>query len=57
MQKLKDQIAKLEQHNVSDKPWMLKGEISSSERPKNSLLEVALDYDHTAKVLDVYKSC
>nr|XP_002738217.2 PREDICTED: U3 small nucleolar ribonucleoprotein protein MPP10-like [Saccoglossus kowalevskii] len=47
--KLKENINKLENANVGDKPWQLTGEISSTKRPDNSLLEEHLEFDHTTR--------
>lgn len=51
--KVKEQIGKLEEANVAEKPWMLKGEINSKQRPVNSLLEAELDYETTSKATPV----
>jgi len=49
MQKIKEINTRIEDESVSDKHWSLVGEISSRQRPENSLLETTLDFDHTAK--------
>ncbi|KAI5953840.1 MPP10 [Candida margitis] len=47
---LQREIEKLEAELVADKKWTLKGEITSNERPKESLLEENdLSFDRTAK--------
>ncbi|KAI5951990.1 MPP10 [Candida jiufengensis] len=47
---LQQEIAKLEAELVADKKWTLKGEITSNDRPKESLLEEnELSFDRTAK--------
>ena len=47
---LQQEIAKLEAELVADKKWTLKGEVTSNERPKESLLEEnELAFDRTAK--------
>lgn len=48
-EKLKKEIQKLEEGSIGDKPWMLKGEVDSSVRPMNSLLEEFVDFEHTSK--------
>jgi len=49
IEKLHKQILEVEEQLVAEKPWVLRGEITSKERPVNSLLEVVLDFEHTAK--------
>ncbi|XP_046855402.1 U3 small nucleolar ribonucleoprotein protein MPP10-like isoform X2 [Xenia sp. Carnegie-2017] len=46
-EKVKKQIAALEQSNIATKSWQLSGETSASVRPQNSLLEEVLQFDHT----------
>uniref|UniRef100_A0A182JSP9 U3 small nucleolar ribonucleoprotein protein MPP10 n=1 Tax=Anopheles christyi TaxID=43041 RepID=A0A182JSP9_9DIPT len=48
-EKLKEKISKMEASLLKDKPWQLKGEISAETRPKNSLLEEVLQYEHTTR--------
>ncbi|XP_040167917.1 U3 small nucleolar ribonucleoprotein protein MPP10 [Anopheles arabiensis] len=48
-EKLKEKISKMEAGMLKDKPWQLKGEISAETRPKNSLLEEVLQYEHTTR--------
>lgn len=48
-QRLKKRIEELEENALADKPWQLKGEITSSTRPKNSLLEEVLEFDSVAR--------
>ena len=43
------EIAKLEDENVSDKPWLLMGEANAKKRPENSLLETDLEFEQSAK--------
>lgn len=43
------EIATLEDENVAEKPWLLKGESNAKRRPENSLLETDLEFEHTAK--------
>ena len=44
----KDRIKKLEEANIAEKPWQLKGEVTSSKRPVNSLLEEHVTFDYTS---------
>lgn len=48
-ERLEKKIKRLEEQTISEKPWQLKGEISSENRPQNSLLEKVLDFDLTAR--------
>merc|ERR1740124_2102470 len=45
---MQDKIAKLEDANLSEKPWQLGGETNSRKRPMNSLLEEFMAFDHTS---------
>lgn len=47
--RLKKRIEEYEENALADKPWQLKGEISSSTRPKNSLLEEFLEFDSVTR--------
>ena len=38
-------LSKLELEQIAEKPWQMKGEVSGSRRPVNSLLEADLDFD------------
>ncbi|CAH0481040.1 unnamed protein product [Peronospora belbahrii] len=52
-QRLQKEIKELEREAVSEKPWLLKGEVRSAARPENSLLEAVLDYDIPVKIAPV----
>lgn len=44
--RLSKHISKLEEQAISDnKPWALKGEVTAKDRPQNSLLEEAVEFD------------
>ncbi|CAL4109478.1 unnamed protein product [Meganyctiphanes norvegica] len=42
-------IESLEEEQMSEKPWFLKGEVQNQDRPENSTLEEHLEYDIAAK--------
>lgn len=44
-----DSIHKSMLDDVTDKQWQLKGETTAKTRPKESLLEEYLEYDHTTR--------
>lgn len=48
-ERLKNRIQQLEQESVSEKPWQLRGEVSASSRPQNSLLEEFVEFDVTTR--------
>ncbi|XP_050077160.1 U3 small nucleolar ribonucleoprotein protein MPP10 [Anopheles maculipalpis] len=48
-ERLKEKITQMESKLLKEKPWQLKGEISAETRPKNSLLEEILEYEHTTR--------
>ncbi|CAI5730880.1 unnamed protein product [Peronospora destructor] len=52
-QRLQKEIKELEREAISEKPWVLKGEVRSAARPENSLLEAVLDYDRPVKAASV----
>lgn len=44
--RINKRIAQLEEEAISDnKPWALKGEVTAKDRPQNSLLEEAVEFD------------
>eukprot|EP00041_Stephanoeca_diplocostata_P022688 m.543521 g.543521 ORF g.543521 m.543521 type:complete len:667 (-) comp22129_c2_seq1:676-2676(-) len=45
--RMREEIAKLEEVNVGDKPWQLAGEVQAGARPLDSLLQEDLDFDVT----------
>jgi len=44
------EIEKIENEMASEKPWMLKGEVTGKHRPLNSLLAEHLDFDIAMKL-------
>jgi U3 small nucleolar RNA-associated protein MPP10 len=46
---LQRQIAELEQKNIEAKPWQLTGEVFSSARPENSLLQETTEFDYMTR--------
>lgn len=48
-ERLKNKIGKLEEEALAEKPWQLKGEVSASNRPQNSLLEEFVEFDITTR--------
>ncbi|KAI0134454.1 U3 small nucleolar ribonucleoprotein mpp10 [Xylariales sp. AK1849] len=51
--KLAEEIRKLEAANVAEKKWALAGEARAADRPKHSLLEEDLDFEHVGKPVPV----
>ncbi|XP_016905757.2 U3 small nucleolar ribonucleoprotein protein MPP10 [Apis cerana] len=48
-ERLKNKIGKLEEEALAEKPWQLRGEVSASNRPQNSLLEEFVEFDITTR--------
>ncbi|KAI5639029.1 mpp10 protein domain-containing protein [Phthorimaea operculella] len=48
-QRLQQTIARLEQKNLNEAPWQLKGEVDATRRPQNSLLQEVVDFDLTSR--------
>jgi len=48
-EKQKKKVKDLEELNLAEKPWQLKGETNARARPENSLLSEAIDFDTLAK--------
>lgn len=51
--KLAEEIRRLEAENVAQKKWTLSGEARAADRPKHSLLEEDLDFEHAGKPVPV----
>lgn len=43
---MKKKINRLEEANITNKPWQLTGEATARARPVNSLLEEHVAFDH-----------
>jgi U3 small nucleolar RNA-associated protein MPP10 len=50
--RLSRQIESLEKKQLDRKPWQLTGEVSSKQRPKDSLLDAEIEFDQPARVSD-----
>lgn len=48
-QSIAEQIQTLEEAQLEEKHWALKGEVTQADRPESSLLEAYLDFDHVAQ--------
>lgn len=48
-EKIRKKIEQLEKENTEAKSWMMQGEVTAAKRPKNSALEVELDFDHNTR--------
>jgi U3 small nucleolar RNA-associated protein MPP10 len=51
--RLQKTITALEEENISEKPWMLRGEVTAQHRPVNSLLEHDIDFEHVGRAAPV----
>ncbi|GMH23410.1 hypothetical protein Nepgr_025253 [Nepenthes gracilis] len=47
--KLRTEIEEMEKSNLDPKAWTMLGEVTASKRPKNSALEVDLDFEHNVR--------
>ncbi|KAL0718559.1 hypothetical protein Bca4012_067881 [Brassica carinata] len=47
--KLQSKIDQMEKANLDPKHWTMQGEVTAAKRPKNSALEVDLDFEHNAR--------
>ena len=49
LERLNSKIQRMEDEALGEKDWYMRGEISASHRPKNSALEIDLDFETTMK--------
>ncbi|XP_058085479.1 M phase phosphoprotein 10-like [Magnolia sinica] len=49
LQKICSKIEQMEKENLETKAWTMQGEVTASKRPKNSALEVDLDFEHNVR--------
>ncbi|KAF9667883.1 hypothetical protein SADUNF_Sadunf15G0069500 [Salix dunnii] len=49
LQKLQSEIEQMEKANLEPKTWTMQGEVTAASRPKNSALEVDLDFEHNMR--------
>ncbi|BES98791.1 u3 small nucleolar ribonucleoprotein [Nesidiocoris tenuis] len=47
--RLAAEINRLEERQISEKPWQMKGDVEAAKRPVNSLLSEVLEYDMTQR--------
>ncbi|KAL2937203.1 U3 small nucleolar ribonucleoprotein MPP10 [Bienertia sinuspersici] len=48
-EKIQAKIKQMEAENLAPKDWTMQGEVSASKRPKDSALEVDLDFEHNIR--------
>ncbi|KAK9108116.1 hypothetical protein Syun_024127 [Stephania yunnanensis] len=49
LKKLRLKIEQMEKANLEPKTWAMQGEVTAAKRPKNSALEVDLDFEHNVR--------
>uniref|UniRef100_A0A3Q7FQE2 Uncharacterized protein n=1 Tax=Solanum lycopersicum TaxID=4081 RepID=A0A3Q7FQE2_SOLLC len=49
LEKLRSTIEDMEKANLEEKSWTMQGEVTAAKRPKNSALEVDLDFEHNVR--------
>ncbi|KAL6007052.1 hypothetical protein ACLOJK_032548 [Asimina triloba] len=49
LQKIQSKIEQMEKENLEAKAWTMQGEVTAAKRPKNSALEVDLDFEHNVR--------
>ncbi|KAK7330501.1 hypothetical protein VNO77_24696 [Canavalia gladiata] len=48
-EKIQSKIEQMEKANIEPKTWTMQGEVTAAKRPKNSALEVDLDFEHNVR--------
>lgn len=56
-ERLKKKIEHIHEAALGEKPWQLLGEITSTTRPQNSLLEEVLQFDRTQRPGKISNAC
>uniref|UniRef100_A0A5B7A3Z8 U3 small nucleolar ribonucleoprotein protein MPP10 n=1 Tax=Davidia involucrata TaxID=16924 RepID=A0A5B7A3Z8_DAVIN len=46
LEKFRSKVEEMEKANLEPKTWTMQGEVTAAKRPKNSALEVDLDFEH-----------
>ncbi|MED6174055.1 U3 snoRNP protein [Stylosanthes scabra] len=49
LEKIQSKIEQMEKANLEPKTWTMQGEVTAAKRPKNSALEVDLDFEHNVR--------
>ncbi|XP_058090944.1 M phase phosphoprotein 10-like [Magnolia sinica] len=49
LQKICSKIEQMEKENLETKAWTMQGEVTARKRPKNSALDVDLDFEHNVR--------
>ncbi|KAK7265675.1 hypothetical protein RJT34_33298 [Clitoria ternatea] len=49
LEKIQSNIEQMEKANIEPKAWTMQGEVTAAKRPKNSALEVDLDFEHNVR--------
>ncbi|XP_068637401.1 M phase phosphoprotein 10 [Aristolochia californica] len=49
VEKIRSEIEQMERANLEPKTWTMQGEVTAAKRPKNSALEVDLDFEHNVR--------
>ncbi|KAK4427124.1 U3 small nucleolar ribonucleoprotein MPP10 [Sesamum alatum] len=49
VERLRSEIEEMEKANLEPKTWTMQGEVTAAKRPKNSALEVDLDFEHNVR--------